>query len=83
MLFLVTQKNRIKAKAQSIDFLWRYFYHFINFSMFFADESQRDSSTRMHTATAKKYRFYIEKSFFVTENAANRLLLEVPYKEPL
>jgi hypothetical protein len=28
--------NRIKAKAQSIDFLWRYFYHFIN--QFFADE---------------------------------------------
>jgi hypothetical protein len=35
MLFLA-QKNRIKAKAQSIDFLWR--YHFINFSMIFADE---------------------------------------------
>jgi hypothetical protein len=37
MLFLVTQKNRIKAKAQSIDFL-DIFYHFINFSMIFADE---------------------------------------------
>jgi hypothetical protein len=42
MLFLVTKKNRIKQKPNPSIFYGDIFYHFINFSMIFADdESQR------------------------------------------
>jgi hypothetical protein len=60
------------------------FYHFINFSMIFADERANGIPPPGCTLPPQKnIGFILRRSFFVTENAANRLLLEVPYKEPL